>query len=402
MFKKRIRSSNLYLWLTLPGAFFIIFSLFESIGQFPVLMLCGIFLILLHVFSQFYDKHVDDYLVIENPERIVRCYPGDQAELYLWFKQRGILPIINAKIVVTYDLVLESNISSSSKSTNNETVELPLTLLSFESKKVTLPVIAKSRGVGKVRSIKIVVPNLLGFGEIDLIYNRFYKQEVIVYPSLTEVKGIQLLEPRNNGDQQAQHSIYEQPLLQYGTRDYVSGDPFNRIHWKATAKKDQLQTKVVEKVNQLSWCFVVNVKVPYHGGVIGKIEYLLEHLAYLCRYATENQIPFEIYINVRGRKGVPYIHLPQGEGHNHLMRALELLARVNPLGLTAPYDQTLAHVNQQYKPPYVIHLGTLEAQHEQVLNLWRRQGHRVYHVETVEGVSELLPVEKKGGEQYGS
>ncbi|MGP4073923.1 DUF58 domain-containing protein [Piscibacillus sp. B03] len=346
--------------------------------------------------SHFYEKHVDDYLILENPNRKIRSYPGDEEQLNLTLIQKGILPILNAKLVIKYDMVLESTYDVR-KEEQTETVEVPITLLSFERKELSLPVFAKRRGIGKIRVIRLVIPNILGFSEIDLLYNLYHKQEIVIYPSLKEVKGVELIKPRNNGDHQAKHSIYEQPLLQYGTRPYDHGDPFNRIHWKATAKRNELQTKVVEKVNQLSWTLMINVKTVYGTGMIEKTEQMLEHVAYLCRFATERQIPFEIYINVRGKGGVPYVHLPLGEGNQHLMNALELLARINPLGLTAPYKHTLSYVHQQGKSPYIIQIGDLEENHIAVLKRWEQQGHSVYNVEINNLTAKLVPLNSKGG-----
>ncbi|WP_054754947.1 DUF58 domain-containing protein [Piscibacillus salipiscarius] len=376
MFRKTIRSSNLYRWLTIPGGIFIILSFFPRLGTFPILAFIGLLFLYYILGVVFYENHLDDYLAIDYPNRKIRCYPGDEENLQLSIMQKGILPILNAKLVVKYDIVLESSYKFSEEKMTN-TLEVPITLLSFEKKELLLPVLAKRRGVGRIRVIRLVVPNILGFSEIDLLYNRYHKEEVVIYPSLSEVKGLNLLDPRSNGDHQAKHSIYEEPLLQYGTRAYDRGDPFNRIHWKATAKRNELQTKIVEKVNQLSWCFIINVKTEYGTSMVEQTEQLLEQTAYMCRFATERQIPFEIYMNVRGRGGAPYVHLTLGEGHHHLMNALELLARVNPLGLTAPLLHTLNHLNQQPKPPYIIQIGEMSQQHHPFFKRWEQNGHSV-------------------------
>ncbi|GEL78805.1 DUF58 domain-containing protein [Tenuibacillus multivorans] len=402
MFRKETKSSDIYVWLTIPGGLFIFFSFFQSFGTYPMLMFAGALLLFIYWFSRFYEKHVDDYLVMDNPVRKIRSYPGEEEQLEITLSQQGILPILNARLEITYDHVLESKLSDQTNHPHTETVEIPMTLLSFEKKNLILPVQSKHRGAGKIRTIKLSIPNLMGFSWIDLYYNRLYKQEVVVYPKLENVAGLDLLDPKNNGDQQVKHSIYEQPILQIGTRDYVSGDPFNRIHWKLTARKQQLQTKIVEKVNQLSWCFLINIKVQHGVNVFSEIEKYLEHTAYMCRYATEHQIPFEIYINVRGLKGVPYVHLPLGKGKNHYMHALELLARVNPIGITAQYDRTLQYVDRQNKPPHIIHIGMLEESHLKMFNQWMHQGYSVYSVQTSAQEAKITPLHMKGDQIYES
>ncbi|TFB22099.1 DUF58 domain-containing protein [Filobacillus milosensis] len=396
MFRKYVKSSNLFLALLIPGGVFIIVSFFSTFGQFPILMFLGVFLILIYLISTFYEKHVDDYLILEDPTRKLRSYPGDDEMIEFHIIQKGILPIINARLEITYDQVLESQFEDKNHQTDTETIQLPLTLLSFEEKNISLPVQSVRRGIGKIRSIRIYIPNIMGLGQINLSYNKIYKQEIIIYPSLKQVEGLNLIEPSNSGDQQAQHSIFEQPLLQYGTRDYVSGDPFNRIHWKATARKQELQTKIVEKVNQLSWCFMLNIKVHHGVNLFSEIENYLEYTAYMCRYATEHNIPFEIYINVRGFKGLPYVHLPLGEGKNHYMRALELLARINPLGLTANYTHTLEQASHQNKAPYIIQIGSFNASQQRIFKEWINQGHSIYYLNEAQQ-AEILPLLMKGG-----
>lgn len=42
------------------------------------------------------------------------------------------------------------------------------------------------------------------------------------------------------------HRLYEDPTRISGVRSYQAGDPLNRIHWRATARTLQLQSKVYE------------------------------------------------------------------------------------------------------------------------------------------------------------
>lgn len=69
---------------------------------------------------------------------------------------------------------------------------------------------------------------------------------VLVYPQIVPVHHFQLpMGMLSGGDAQRQrtHFITTNPV---GVRDYVSGDSFNRIHWKTSARKDKLMVKEFE------------------------------------------------------------------------------------------------------------------------------------------------------------
>src|SRR3990172_7103537 len=69
---------------------------------------------------------------------------------------------------------------------------------------------------------------------------------LIVYPRIVplEALGIPSLHPL--GDQRSRRPLLEDPTRTVGVRDYQPADPLRRIHWKATARMGQMQTRQYE------------------------------------------------------------------------------------------------------------------------------------------------------------
>lgn len=72
------------------------------------------------------------------------------------------------------------------------------------------------------------------------------EDEVLVYPRLLPLDQIGLPARAIFGRQRPPRSLYEDPSRMAGLRDYRPGDPRNRVHWKATARRGELQVKVHE------------------------------------------------------------------------------------------------------------------------------------------------------------
>jgi uncharacterized repeat protein (TIGR01451 family) len=69
---------------------------------------------------------------------------------------------------------------------------------------------------------------------------------LLVYPRIVPLLGYELASRRPIGDIRMTHRLYEDPTRIAGIRAYESGDPLNRVHWRATARAGTLQCKLYE------------------------------------------------------------------------------------------------------------------------------------------------------------
>lgn len=344
------------------------------IGRSMLLTFIGIFFLVFIYANQFYLKRVSDGVSVDVNKELIKLFKGENDEFTFTVKQESIYPLLNAKLRITIDNVLQ--FEQERKMVNSEQIELeiPFSLLGKQSVSLTLPFEAVKRGVAKIRTVEMRIPHLFGFGEVYLQSNNSLKLETVVYSSPTIVGGVEKILPRNVGDYPIKQSYFEDMSAIIGARRYVSSDPFNRVHWKATAKTNEMQTKLFEKTSQFSWTLMINVRTS-------QLENLLDGITYLLEHATKKNIPFEIFVNVRKAGSVPFIYLPTGVGKEHLQKALEIIARLSKHSVTIPFHQMIYTASRKYQlSPYVMIVGEIEHSEPTVIGGLNKRGIECYKV----------------------
>ena len=87
-------------------------------------------------------------------------------------------------------------------------------------------------------------------GDVFGLYRRYRVLSepsfVLVYPDVVPLAGFDIASRRPIGEVRMSHRLFEDPTRIAGVRGYQSGDPFNRIHWRATARTGVLHSKIYE------------------------------------------------------------------------------------------------------------------------------------------------------------
>ena len=85
------------------------------------------------------------------------------------------------------------------------------------------------------------------------------KDPLLVYPGYTDVSEIERLCDTILGTTESRNSLYEDPFLFSGIRDYLPSDPMNRINWKAMARTGKLMVNTYASVRDLSCMIFLDV-----------------------------------------------------------------------------------------------------------------------------------------------
>ncbi|WP_099159969.1 DUF58 domain-containing protein [Virgibacillus ndiopensis] len=341
--------------------------------------------------NKFYDKRIGEKLFLENQHQVVRMFPGDETVMTFEFQNHSMFPILNGEFQFQTEqaIVATNYVESSSKYWNQFT--LPLSVVGKGKVTVTLPIKAKQRGTSKIKNINYRFPHLFNFDSVTLKYNPFFYMEYVVYPKPIQVKGIESISHVTAGSQRTNFSPFEDVQSPRGTRDYSYSDPFHRVNWKASAKTQELQTNVFDKVVDMSYVFIVNLSTQHSLNMLNKeLEKLLSYTAYLCQYATEKGYPFELVINARVPGKTPYMVLPDGEGKTHYVHALEILARIRSQSMIVPLNQMLHRVGQKfYKPKTIVLIGQIPKEADQIIDKWKQTQKNIFHIESLEKEAHL-------------
>src|SRR5579872_2563337 len=93
-------------------------------------------------------------------------------------------------------------------------------------------------------------PLLIESGDLFGLHRRFRVETrphfVLVFPKVLPLQGYDLASRRPIGEVRLTHRLFEDPTRIAGVRNYMPGDPLNRIHWRATARTGALHCKMYE------------------------------------------------------------------------------------------------------------------------------------------------------------
>ncbi|MBD0382280.1 DUF58 domain-containing protein [Paenibacillus sedimenti] len=103
------------------------------------------------------------------------------------------------------------------------------------------------RGVYRFAGLEVVTGDLFGFAVKKA--QRTDHQRCIVYPKPDALDRAVMTLHAEDGDKPAAGVPWATAPRVGGVRDYVSGDPYHRIHWKSTAKLSRLMTKAPEQAS---------------------------------------------------------------------------------------------------------------------------------------------------------
>ena len=81
---------------------------------------------------------------------------------------------------------------------------------------------------------------------------------VTVLPNYDLIEEVQFGSPRKLGELAAVRSLFEDVTRLRGIREYRRGDPLNRIHWKTTARRNLLHTKIFDPVVEAAGLVVLD------------------------------------------------------------------------------------------------------------------------------------------------
>ncbi|WP_233880325.1 DUF58 domain-containing protein [Virgibacillus halodenitrificans] len=358
----------------------------------------GIYIILLWQYS----KRIGQGLELTNQKHTIRLFEGEEAELEIKFTNHFFIPYFNSQLTFASDENIRNNKNLFRKQLGKNQYKYSFSLGGKKEKKFIFSFHTVQRGVARLENIQVRFPHIFDFRLIYLKYCERYQTEIIVYPKLETVVGLKEISSSILGEQQSRFSPFEDMVLTRGTRDYISSDPFNKIHWKATARKQELQTKELEPVKNLSWSIIINIaKVSPLGNLYNneQLERFLSQAAYISRYLIQQGFPVEIYINSAVLNHRPY-HLPLGEGREHLKSILEFLARFENNGPLLSMNTIYRILDSQNSGSrLLILIGEAEENTNYYYEKWAKGQKQVFHVNNRKAGAHIGPLQK-GGEKY--
>ncbi|HLJ35097.1 MAG TPA: DUF58 domain-containing protein [Ktedonobacteraceae bacterium] len=220
-------------------------------------------------------------------------------------------------------------------------------------------VLCNARGVHKFGPTTLRSGDVFGFLTREETLNNL--QYLLVYPLIVPLTRFSLPARHPFGDRRAPRRLLEDPSRIIGVRDYVYGDSLRRVHWKATARTMQLQSKVYEATTTYTLITFLNVAPHFdaHYGLQTELrELAICAAASVADWAINEGYAVGLYANtlmfmpeagmkpptepesetaqssgatdVEEQRNARRIHLPPATSEGQRTRIMETLARIQP------------------------------------------------------------------------
>jgi uncharacterized protein (DUF58 family) len=374
--------------ISLLAAVMIFISLYM---QSKLVLFLGILFLAISTANQHYLKKAGERLYVDYSHDKARFFINEEGKWSFTIRNEG-YPILKGDLRVLFDDFVVPEREENSSSNGLHEISIPVSIFTGQTKQIKIPFTAKFRGIAKIRRVEFHIPSLLGFGEVTLESRISLNQQAIVYPKPIKVKGLMDQLSKLQGANIVPYSVFENRLGPLGTRDYVPSDSFNTIHWKASARKQSLQTKLYEKISETGWNVALNISDGH--SITGNLEGLISSITEFAYFAFHKQLSYSLCVNVRSAGNTPFLYVPKGEGQEHLQKVLETLASINRLNTSLPYHLMLSFYNRHLESqPFFIHAGIRTEESNQCLFIQSQKGASLFELKLEEDYGVLTKLQ---------
>jgi uncharacterized protein (DUF58 family) len=262
-----------------------------------------------------------------------RVFPGESIKMSLEITNRKILPL--SWVLFQDELPLnitaeEVQIFPSPESETTGYFRSAFSIRWFERVQRTYHLHCQQRGHYFLGPVTVETGDL--FTLFTTKQKWLLREPIIVYPQIWPLDELGFATRSPFGEISTRNSLIQDPTLTRGIRDYHPEDSFRHVHWKASAKRGELQTRVYQPTTDMNLMIALNVATTpkiWLGIRPDLLERAIVVAASIANYAANKKWTLGLLSN-----GVPRsdqaIKVPAGRAPVQLTHILEALA-----GLTA-------------------------------------------------------------------
>jgi uncharacterized protein (DUF58 family) len=332
-------------WLQLNLVLIVLGLIF---GSSPLIGL-AVFLLVAGFLARFWSQHVLDDVRYERiiPEN--RAFAGEDLSMTLRLVNDKLLPVPWLEIRDPIpEGVIDDEHAPRAPFPGYVYLERATHLSWYERITWPLHFRAPARGYYRLGPVRISTGDIFGF--YPVLKDEEKADAVIIYPRIYTLPDLGLPPERPFGELKGRERIFEDPSRIAGLRDYRPGDSMRRIDWKASARRQSLQSKVYEPSSTLHMLVALNVHTLAHsweGYVPDVLERLLSLAGSIASYGFEAGYSIGLVANGSYPESDRPMRIPVARHSDQLMRILEALAVINPL-TTSPLETVVDREAQSF------------------------------------------------------
>ena len=310
-------------WLT------VILFLASIVLQNPLLFLLAVLLALVAFITAVWGRYALAGVTYARRLGAPRMFVGEETELEIEITNAKPLPLAWLRAIDEFPAEMElvkGKIFRTHKENRRHLVNL-VSLRFYERVRKRYRLRAKHRGALEFGPVEISSGDMFGFKT----QQRFVPQTdlLIVYPKVVPITALGLPAAHPFGEAKTTRRIAQDPLRMMSVREYIPGDSPRLIHWKATARRGALQTKVFDpSAARVSAIFLDlnTVSVGYWGYVPEYVELGMTIAASVARYLLDAREAVGLYVNSSRRNEGALVRFPPSRRPARWLEILDTLA----------------------------------------------------------------------------
>ncbi len=301
-------------------------------GRSAPFLAMGIGLIIIFLLSSWWKRASLIGVTYERSFDRNHVFPGERVRMTATISNRKPLPLtwLQFRDELPYAPEDADGISIlASEITGSYILENTLSMNGFERTQRTVNLRFPKRGYYQLGPVQYLSGDIFTLFTVERQHR--YLDPIVVYPRVWPLEELELPAKELFGEIKVRQSLFSDPIKTQGIRDYQPQDRFRDVHWKATARRSKLQTKVYEPTSGMNVVAFLNVATyPKHW--MGFDPLLLERAvsvtASIASFAAEQRWGIGVFANGSVPGSDQPIRVAPGRSPNQLVKILEALAAV--------------------------------------------------------------------------
>lgn len=326
------------------------------LGAAALLALVGLLGVVL-IFSWLWNREALRSVRYERRLQYRRAFPGERVQADIQVENGKLIPLAWLRTEDPWpDEVSPQHpaFSESSDQSGEGSINLVLVMRGFARIKRRFELLFRERGLYRVGPVRLRSGDPFGLFHTEM--SGADEEQLVVFPEVRPIEDLGLRAEDPFGTRSSIRRLFEDVTQPIGVRDYRPGDGLRRIHWPASARMGELQSRVFQPVSgaDLIVCLNVTTLARYWMGYVPELlEELVRSAASLLMAAYEEGYRVGLISNGSVARGAQPFRIPPGRSPRHLPQILEMLAGLTPF-VSSPFEQFLLR-----QAPYLEYGSTL-------------------------------------------
>ena len=303
-----------------------------------LLLVVGSMVIIIALTARLWEKYAFRRVSHQRNLSRSRAFIGDSLDYTVTLTNDKLLPLIWVDMEDPFPEGLEL-VGGKLKGTGIEISRqhsIATSLLPYQKASWKYTMKCSARGYHRIGPVRVRSGDIFGFSSAEVFLPDL--AHVLVYPRVVDLDRIIFPEQHPIGEAKSRRPLYQDQSRFLALRDYLPTDPMKHIDWKASARRQSLQTKVFDPVVSLTVLVAMNATTSEHawqGSNRAFFERIVTASASVASYCSDMGFSFGLASNAVASYSGKWLSVPVGSSTSQLPMVLEALALAGPYAVTS-------------------------------------------------------------------